>query len=41
MAASGRIEARGVVPQEIAVDPDIFMAELTKRGIEIESTDSF
>ena len=41
MAASGRIEARGVVPQEIAVDPDIFMAELTKRGIEIESSDSF
>ncbi len=41
MAASGRIEKRGVVPQELAVDPDIFMAELTKRGIEIQRFDSF
>ncbi len=41
MAASGRVEKRGVVPQEIAVDPDIFMAELAKRDIEVQRFDSF
>lgn len=33
MAASGQIEARGVVPQEIAVNPGIFIPQLKKRGI--------
>lgn len=33
MAASGQIEARGVVPQEIAVNPSIFIPQLKKRGI--------
>jgi lysine 6-dehydrogenase len=41
MAASGRITKRGVAPQELAVDPDIFMAELSKRGIEVQRFDSF
>jgi lysine 6-dehydrogenase len=35
MAADGRIKARGVVPQEIAVDPKTFESELAKRKIEI------
>jgi lysine 6-dehydrogenase len=33
MAASGQIRARGVVPQEKAVDPQIFDQELAKRKI--------
>lgn len=33
MAASGQITTRGVVPQEKAVDPDIFESELAKRRI--------
>ena len=33
MAASGQITMRGVVPQEKAVDPDIFENELAKRRI--------
>ncbi|NMC45039.1 MAG: Gfo/Idh/MocA family oxidoreductase [candidate division Zixibacteria bacterium] len=33
MAASGQIAVRGVVPQEKAVDPDIFESELAKRKI--------
>ncbi len=41
MAASGRVEKRGVVPQEIAIDPDIFMAELAKRDIEVQRFDKF
>ncbi len=35
MACSGRIEHRGVVPQEIAVDPAFFIAQLKKRNINI------
>ena len=35
MAASGRISARGVVPQEKAVDPALFEIELAKRNIKI------
>ena len=33
MAASGKISARGVVPQEIAVEPDVFISELERRGV--------
>ncbi|MFZ1682860.1 MAG: saccharopine dehydrogenase C-terminal domain-containing protein [Candidatus Zixiibacteriota bacterium] len=33
MAASGQIEHRGTVPQEIAVNPGIFIPQLKKRGI--------
>ena len=33
MAVSGQITTRGVVPQEKAVDPDIFESELAKRRI--------
>lgn len=35
MACSGKIESRGVVPQEIAVNPAFFMAQLKKRNINI------
>jgi len=35
MAASGQIEARGVVPQEKAVDPVFFEKELAARGIRL------
>ncbi|PWB70907.1 saccharopine dehydrogenase [candidate division GN15 bacterium] len=33
MAAGGQITARGVKPQEIAVNPSIFLPQLKKRGI--------
>ncbi|HVP07232.1 MAG TPA: saccharopine dehydrogenase C-terminal domain-containing protein, partial [Candidatus Acidoferrum sp.] len=33
MAASGQITARGAKPQEIAVNPSAFLAQLKKRGI--------
>jgi lysine 6-dehydrogenase len=33
MAASGQITARGVKPQEIAVNPSAFLPQLKKRGI--------
>jgi saccharopine dehydrogenase-like NADP-dependent oxidoreductase len=36
MIARGDIEARGVLPPESMIDPDIFFAELGKRGITIE-----
>lgn len=36
MACDGRITKRGVTPQEIAVDPDQFVAELQQRGIPIK-----
>lgn len=36
MACDGRITKRGVLPQEIAVDPDQFVVELKKRGIPIK-----
>jgi saccharopine dehydrogenase-like NADP-dependent oxidoreductase len=35
MIARGAVDVRGVVPPETALDPDIFFAELAKRGIEI------
>lgn len=35
MACDGRITRQGVIPQEIAVDPDQFVMELKKRGIPI------
>lgn len=35
MACAGRITHRGVVPQEIAVEPQFFMAQLKKRNINI------
>jgi saccharopine dehydrogenase-like NADP-dependent oxidoreductase len=35
MMARGDVKARGVVPPETAIDPDIFFAELAQRGIEI------
>ena len=35
MMARGDVKARGVVPPETAIDPDIFFAELARRGIEI------
>ncbi len=36
MLCDGRITARGVKPQEIAVDPDAFVGELARRDIEIK-----
>jgi saccharopine dehydrogenase-like NADP-dependent oxidoreductase len=36
MIARGDIEARGVLPPETVINPDIFFAELEKRGITIE-----
>ncbi len=35
MIARGDIEARGVLPPETVIDPEIFFAELEKRGITI------
>lgn len=35
MIARGDVQARGVVPPEIAIDPCVFFAELAKRRIEI------
>ncbi len=35
MLARGEIEARGVVPAEVAVEPKLFFAELKKRGMEV------
>ncbi len=35
MIARGDVQARGVVPPELAIDPAIFFDELGKRGIEI------
>ncbi|MBC8249281.1 MAG: hypothetical protein H8E90_06345 [Anaerolineales bacterium] len=35
MIARGDVKAKGVVPPETAIDPDIFFAELRKRRIDI------
>ena len=35
MIGRGDVDVRGVVPPETALDPDIFFAELSRRGIEI------
>jgi len=40
MLASGRIEPKGVVPQELSVPPEEFVEELKKRGIAIRETES-
>lgn len=40
MACQGRITHRGVVPQEIAVEPQFFMSQLKKRNINIKVTKS-
>jgi lysine 6-dehydrogenase len=36
MQCDGRVTSRGVVPQELAVDPDMFVAEVARRGITIK-----
>lgn len=36
MACDGRIAKHGVIPQEIAVNPELFVAELKARGIPIK-----
>lgn len=40
MAASGRIEQRGVKPQEVVVNPTLFLPELKKRGIHLTMRES-
>ncbi len=35
MIARGDVKVKGIVPPETAIDPDIFFAELRRRGIEI------
>ncbi|MBU0703289.1 MAG: hypothetical protein KKC18_05425, partial [Chloroflexi bacterium] len=35
MITRGDVKVKGVVPPETAIDPEIFFAELRKRGIEI------
>jgi saccharopine dehydrogenase-like NADP-dependent oxidoreductase len=37
MITRGDVAVRGVVPPETAIDPEIFFAELAKRGLEIHS----
>jgi saccharopine dehydrogenase-like NADP-dependent oxidoreductase len=39
MAAAGEIDARGVLPQERAVDPARFIPRLAERGIELRIAD--
>jgi hypothetical protein len=34
--ASGEVLERGATPQEKAIDPDKFVAELVRRGIDIQ-----
>jgi lysine 6-dehydrogenase len=36
MMAQGDVSRRGAIPQEIAIDPDKFVAELARRNIEIK-----
>ena len=38
MMAKGDVRMRGATPQEIAIDPQVFVAELHRREIRIEST---
>ncbi len=35
MACAGKIEKRGVIPQEVAVDPQFFIGQLKKRDIKL------
>lgn len=39
MIGRGEIKERGVIPQELCVDPAIFLAALKDKGIDIEMTD--
>lgn len=39
LAAGGRITARGVKPQEVAVKPSLFLPQLKKRGINLTITE--
>jgi lysine 6-dehydrogenase len=38
MMARGETTRRGAVPQELAIPPDVFVAELARRGIRIDET---
>lgn len=38
MIARGDVQTRGVVPPEVAIEPDIFFGELARRSIEIHHT---
>ena len=40
MMARGDVSTRGAAPQEIAIDPDTFVAELARRNIVIRETES-
>ena len=40
MQCDGRIGVKGVIPQEIAVDPDEFVRELMSRGVKIDGLSS-
>lgn len=40
MAAAGQIETRGVKPQEVAVNPALFIPQLRKRGINLTIKES-
>ncbi|MBU0985499.1 MAG: saccharopine dehydrogenase NADP-binding domain-containing protein [candidate division Zixibacteria bacterium] len=40
MAAAGQVEVRGVVPQELAVKPSLFLPQLKKRGIQLVTRES-
>ncbi len=39
MMADGRVRSRGAVPQEKAIVPDAFLAELRRRGIAVHETE--
>ncbi|HQZ82708.1 MAG TPA: saccharopine dehydrogenase C-terminal domain-containing protein [Pyrinomonadaceae bacterium] len=38
MMADGRVRSRGSVPQEKAIDPEVFLAELRRRGINVRES---
>jgi len=40
MAASGQITERGVKPQEVCINPSLFLPQLKKRGINLTITES-
>ncbi|MEE8577120.1 MAG: saccharopine dehydrogenase C-terminal domain-containing protein [candidate division Zixibacteria bacterium] len=40
MAASGQVKTRGAKPQEMAIDPQAFIPQLKKRGINLTLTES-
>lgn len=39
MSAAGQVEARGVKPQELAINPKLFVPQLKKRGINLAISD--